>query len=73
MASFIAMSLKLFNEDLNILEVYAYVHDEYQKHLGNYLQNTSNHLPNIEKRQYLGYLDKNRISLIQDLLSMNYK
>ena len=61
--SFNATSLKLYNEDLNTLEVYAYAHDEYEKLSGQLLLDTANRLPNVLKRRYLDYLDKNNISL----------
>ena len=63
--SFNATSLKLYNEDLNTLEVYAYAHDEYEKLSGQLLLDTANRLPNVLKRRYLDYLDKNNISLNQ--------
>ena len=33
-----AKSIKLYNENLNTLEVYAYAHDEYEKLYGLYSQ-----------------------------------
>ena len=63
--SFIATSLKLYNKDLNTLEVYAYAHNKYEKLSGQLLLDTANRLPNVLKRRYLDYLDKNNISLNQ--------
>jgi len=63
--SFTTTSLKLYNEDLNTLEVYAYAHDEYHKLSGQLMIDIANRLPNVLKRRYLDYLDKNGMSLNQ--------
>ena len=54
--AFNTASLKAFNEELNLLEVYAYAHDEVQKLSGQLLLDTANRLPNVLKRRYLDYL-----------------
>ena len=58
-------SLKLFNEDLNTLEVFAHVHDEVEKLSGQLMLDTASRLPGTLKRRYLDYLDKKRIDLNQ--------
>ena len=58
-------SLKLFNEDLNTLEVFAYAHNEYDKLSGQLLLDTASRLPNTLKRRHLDYLKKNNVSLNQ--------
>ena len=58
-------SLKLFNEDLNTLEVFAYAHNEYDKLSGQLLLDTASRLPNTLKKRYLDYLKKNNVSLNQ--------
>ena len=58
-------SLKLFNEDLNTLEVFAHVHDEVEKLSGQFMLDTVSRLPGTLKRRYLDYLDKKRIGLNQ--------
>ena len=40
--NFTASSLKMYNEDLNTLEVFAYAHDEYNKLFGQLLLDTAN-------------------------------
>ena len=60
-----ASSLKMYNEDLNTLEVFAYAHDEYNKLSGQLLLDTANHLPSALKQQYLDFLGKNGISMNQ--------
>ena len=52
----IVASLKIFNQDLNSLEVFAYVHDEIKKSSGQLLLNVANRLPGVLKRHYLDYL-----------------
>ena len=42
-------SLKMFNEDLNTLEVFAYAHDEVHKLSGQLLLDTAGRLPNLLK------------------------
>ena len=63
--NFAASLLKMYNEDLNTLEVFAYAHDEYNKLSGQLLLDTANRLPSALKRRYLDFLDKNGISLNQ--------
>ena len=63
--NFTAYSLKMYNEDLNTLEVFAYAHDECNKLSGQLLLDTANRLPSALKRRYLDFLDKNGISLNQ--------
>jgi len=63
--SFALASLKMFNEDLNTLEVYAYAHDEVEKLSGQLLMDTANRLPNVLKRRYLDYLKRMNLNLNQ--------
>ena len=56
-------SLKIYNEDLNTLEVFAYAHDEVEKLSGQLLLDTAARLPNTLKRQYLDFLDKKGLNL----------
>ena len=56
--TFNTASLKAFNEELNLLEVYAYAHDEVNKLSGQLILDTANRLPNFLKRRYLDYLTK---------------
>ena len=61
--SFTSTCLKLFNEDLTTLEVFAYAHDEVEKLSGQLLIDTANCLPSLLKRQYLDYLNKRNLNL----------
>ena len=61
--SFTSTSLKLFNEDVNTLEVFAYAHDKVEKLSGQLLIDTANRLPSLLKRRYLGYLNKGNLNL----------
>ena len=61
--SFDLNSMKMFNEDLNTLEVFAFAHDAAEKLSGQLLLDTANRLPNILKRHYLDYLDKKGLNL----------
>ena len=61
--SFTSTSLKLFNEDLNTLEVFAYAHDEVERLSGQLLIDTANRLPSLLKRRYLDYLNKRNLNL----------
>ena len=56
-------SLKLFNEDLNTLEVFAFAHDDVDKLSGQLLFDIANRLPGILKRRYLDFLDKKGLNL----------
>ena len=56
--SFNTASLKSFNEELNLLEVYAYAHNELEKLSGQLTLDTANRLPNFLKRRFLDYLTK---------------
>ena len=56
--TFNTASLKAFNEELNLMEVFAYAHDEVNKLSGQLLLDTANRLPNFLKRRYLDYLTK---------------
>ena len=60
--SFTSTSLKLFNEDLNTLEVFAYAHDEVEKLSGQLLIDSANRLPSLLKRRYLDYLNKRNLN-----------
>ena len=62
---FNSASLKLFNEDLNTLEVFAHAHNQVEKLLGQLMLDTANRLPHTLKRRYLDYLDKMSIGLNQ--------
>ena len=53
--NFTASSLKMYNEDLNTLEVFAYAHDEYNKLSGQLLLDTANCLPSALKRRFLDF------------------
>ena len=61
--SFTFTCLKLFNEDLTALEVFAYAHDKVEKLSGQLLIDTANCLPSLLKRQYLDYLNKRNLNL----------
>ena len=61
--SFNAASLKLFNEDLNTLEVFAYAHNEVEKLSGQLLMDVANRLPGVLKRRYLDHLSHKRLDL----------
>ena len=56
--SFKTASLKSFNKELNLLEVYAYAHNELEKLSGQLTLDTANRLPNFLKRRFLDYLTK---------------
>ena len=56
--AFNAISIKMYNEDLNKLEVYAFAHNEVDKLSGQLLIDTASRLRNLLKRRYRGYLDK---------------
>ena len=58
-------SLKLFNEDLNTIEVFAYADGEYNRFTEQLLLDTANRMPNLLKRRYLDYLKKNGVCLNQ--------
>ena len=61
--SFNTASLKSFNEELNLLEVYAYTHNELEKLSGQLTLDAANRLPNLLKRRFLDYLTKIRSDL----------
>ena len=61
--AFTLASLRMFGEDLNTLEVFAYAHDEVNKLSGQLLLDTASRLPNILTRRYLDYLDKRHLNL----------
>ena len=61
--TFNTASLKLFNEDLNMLEVFAYVHDEVEKLCEQMLKDVANRLTGTLKRRYLDYLTQKRLDL----------
>ena len=56
--SFNTASLKSFNEELNLLEEYAYAHNELEKLFGQLTLDTANRFPNFLKRRFLDYLTK---------------
>ena len=55
--AFTSASLRMFGEDLNTLEVFAYAHDEVNELSVQLLLDTASRLPNILKQRYLDYLD----------------
>ena len=59
--AFNSPSLKMFNEDLNTLGVFAYAHDEVHKLSGQPLLDTAGRLPNLLKRRYFDFLDKKHL------------
>ena len=61
--SFEINSFKLFNEDLNTLEFFVYVHDEVEKLSVQLLENTASRLPVLPKRRYIDYLEKTGFNL----------
>ena len=61
--AFNSSSLKMFNEDLNTLEVFTYAHDEVHKLSGQLLLDTADRLPNLLKRRYLDFLDKKHLDM----------
>ena len=56
-------SLKLFNEESNTLEIFAFAHDDVNKLSGQLLFDIANRLPGILKRRYLDSLDKKGLNL----------
>ena len=56
-------SPKMFDEDLNTLEVFAFAHDEAEKLSGQLLFDIASRLPNVLKRRYLDFLDKKGLNL----------
>ena len=56
-------SLKMFNEDLNTLEVFAFAHDKAKKFSGKLLFDIAGRLPNVLKLRYLNFLDKESLIL----------
>ena len=60
---FNSSSLKMYNEDLNALEVFAYAHDEVEKLSVQLLLDTAVRLPDTLKRRYLDFLDKKGLNL----------
>ena len=63
--AFNSTPLKLFNKDLNTLEVFAHAHNEVEKLSGQLMLDTANRLPGTLKRRYLDYRDKMRVDLNQ--------
>ena len=61
--AFYSSSLKMFNEDLNTLEVFVYAHDEVHKLSGQLLLDSADRLPNLLKRRYLDFLDKKHLDM----------
>ena len=61
--AFNASSMKMYNEDLNTLEVYAFAYDEVDKLSGLLVIDTASRLPNLLKRRYLDYLDKKGLNM----------
>ena len=61
--SFDLNSLKMFNEDLNTLEVFAFAHDEAEKLSGQLLLDTASRLPTLLKRRYLDFFYRKGLNL----------
>ena len=61
--SFNTAFLKSFNEVVNLLEVYAYAHNELEKLSGQLTLDTADRLPNFLKRRYLDYRTKTGFDL----------
>ena len=55
--------LKLYNEDLNILAIFAMAHDEVEKLSGQLFLYIASRLPRALKQQYLDYLEKKGLDL----------
>ena len=66
----ISPSLKMFNEDLNTLEVLPFAHDEAEKLSGQLLFDIASRLPNVLKRRYLDFLDKKDLNLSRPFESL---
>ena len=56
-------SLKMYNEDLNTLEIFAMAHDEVEKLSGQLFLDTTTRLPHVLKQRYLDYLNKKGLDL----------
>ena len=56
-------SLKMYNEDLNTLEIFAMAHDEAEKLSGQLFLDTASRLPHVLKQRYLDYLNKKGLDL----------
>ena len=56
-------SLKPFNKDLNMLEVFAYAHDQEKKVSGKLLLNTANHLSGNLKQRFLNYRNRRFLNI----------
>ena len=56
-------SLKMYNEDLNTLEIFAMAHDEVEKLSGQLFVDTASRLPHVLKQRYLDYLNKKGLDL----------
>ena len=57
-------SLKMYNEDLNTLEIFAMAHDEVEKLSGQLFLDTASRLPHVLKQRYLDYyLNKKGLDL----------
>ena len=54
-------SLKMYNEDLNTLAIFAMANDEVEKLSGQLFLDTASRLPHVLKQRYLDYLNKKRI------------
>ena len=56
-------SLKMYNEDLYTLEIFAMAHDEVEKLSGQLFLDTASRLPRVLKQRYLDYLNKKELDL----------
>ena len=61
--SFDLNSLKMFNENLNTLEIFVFAYDEAEKLSGQLLLDTASRLPTLLKRRYLDFLDRKGLNL----------
>ena len=61
--SFDLNSLKMSNEDLNTLEVFAFAHGEAEKLSRQLHLDTASRLPTLLKRRYLDFLDRKGLNL----------
>ena len=55
--------LKMYNEDLNTLEIFAMAHNKVEKLSGQLFLDTACHLPHALKQRHRDYLHKKRLDL----------
>ena len=61
-------SMKIFNEDLNTLEIFAFAPNEVDKLSGQLLLDTASRLSNSLKRRYLDYLKSPGFDLLRNFV-----